>query len=106
MLLTAQTAPPYGHPLKCQEVLQPVQKVVYIAFEGPCPHDVLGQLVQLVDRSRVARLDVTGLVKLLLLDDDAAGQPKGRRPPGLRPAAMSVRTGRAAKLAVYTDPWW
>jgi hypothetical protein len=75
MLPTTQAAPPCGHPLKCEEVLQPVQKVVYIALERRCHHDVLGQLVQLVDRSRVARLDVTGLVKLLLLDDDAAGQP-------------------------------
>jgi hypothetical protein len=78
-LVAAQVAPPYGHPLEGREVLQPVQKVVFIALEGTCHHEVLGQLVQLVDRSRVARLDVSGLVKLLLLDDDATGQPK--RPP-------------------------
>ncbi|QER87574.1 hypothetical protein [Streptomyces tendae] len=49
---------------------------------------VLRQLVQLVDRSRVARLDVARLVKLLFLDDDAASQPK-RLPTAARLATGS-----------------
>lgn len=68
-------------------MLQPVQKVVFTAIERPCYQVLLRQLVQLLDRSREARLDVTGLVKLLFLDDDAAGQRK------CLPATTRLATG-------------